>query len=212
MASAMNDIDELQASLLRSLRAPTGSASSTCLVSDRAKSTRSHASRDESGGRLQHLGAMRAAGLVEAIRDGRNVSYQLSDPQILAACGLMRAVLVRRLSGWATWPPRFMSPPCRYLCQSGRSSVSDNLSIVLFSGTDDKLHAAATITAGAAAMGTPVSILLMYWARTCSGPIASPTTTDWRTTPHDPGGTSLSSTSVRSHGSRPSGRRRISAR
>ena len=33
--------------------------------------------------------------------------------------------------------------------------MSDNLSIVLFSGTDDKLHAAATITAGAAAMGTP---------------------------------------------------------
>ena len=42
--------------------------------------------------------------------------------------------------------------------------MSDNLSIVLFSGTDDKLHAAATITAGAAAMGIPVSILLMYWA------------------------------------------------
>jgi peroxiredoxin family protein len=42
--------------------------------------------------------------------------------------------------------------------------VSDKLAIVLFSGTDDKLHAAATITAGAAAMGTPVSILLMYWA------------------------------------------------
>ena len=42
--------------------------------------------------------------------------------------------------------------------------MSDTLSIVLFSGTDDKLHAAATITAGAAAMGTPVSILLMYWA------------------------------------------------
>jgi peroxiredoxin family protein len=42
--------------------------------------------------------------------------------------------------------------------------VSDTLSIVLFSGTDDKLHAAATIAAGAAAMGTPVSVLLMYWA------------------------------------------------
>ncbi len=42
--------------------------------------------------------------------------------------------------------------------------MSDNLSIVLFSGTDDKLHAAATIAAGAAAMGTPVNILLMYWA------------------------------------------------
>jgi peroxiredoxin family protein len=42
--------------------------------------------------------------------------------------------------------------------------VSAGISIVLFSGTDDKLHAAATITAGAAAMGTPVSVLLMYWA------------------------------------------------
>ena len=42
--------------------------------------------------------------------------------------------------------------------------MSENLSIVLFSGTDDKLHAAATIAAGASAMGTPVNILLMYWA------------------------------------------------
>lgn len=42
--------------------------------------------------------------------------------------------------------------------------MSDKLSIILFSGTEDKLHAAATITAGAAAMGMPVSILLMYWA------------------------------------------------
>ncbi len=42
--------------------------------------------------------------------------------------------------------------------------MSDSISIVLFSGTDDKLHAAATIASGAAAMGTPVSILLMYWA------------------------------------------------
>ena len=36
--------------------------------------------------------------LVEAVRDGRTVSYRLTDPQILDACGLMRAVLVRRLS------------------------------------------------------------------------------------------------------------------
>ena len=42
--------------------------------------------------------------------------------------------------------------------------MSDSLSIVLFSGTDDKLHAAATIAAGAAAMGMPVNMLLMYWA------------------------------------------------
>ena len=42
--------------------------------------------------------------------------------------------------------------------------MSENLSIVLFSGTADKLHAAATIAAGAAAMDRPVTILLQYWA------------------------------------------------
>jgi DNA-binding transcriptional ArsR family regulator len=41
---------------------------------------------------------MRTAGIVEAVRDGRAVRYQLADPEILAACGLMRSVLVRRLS------------------------------------------------------------------------------------------------------------------
>jgi len=42
--------------------------------------------------------------------------------------------------------------------------VSDSLSIVLFSGTEDKLHAAATIAVGAVAMDRPVNVLLMYWA------------------------------------------------
>ena len=38
------------------------------------------------------------------------------------------------------------------------------LSLVLFSGTDDKLQAAAVLTAGAAALGRPVHIFLQYWA------------------------------------------------
>ena len=42
--------------------------------------------------------------------------------------------------------------------------MNDTLSLVLFSGTADKLHAAATLAAGAAAMGRPVNILLQYWA------------------------------------------------
>jgi peroxiredoxin family protein len=42
--------------------------------------------------------------------------------------------------------------------------MSDSLSLVLFSGTTDKLHAAATVAAGAAAMGRPVNVLLQYWA------------------------------------------------
>ena len=42
--------------------------------------------------------------------------------------------------------------------------MNDTLSIVLFSGTEDKLHAAATIAVGAVAMDRPVNVLLMYWA------------------------------------------------
>ena len=38
------------------------------------------------------------------------------------------------------------------------------LSLVLFSGTDDKLNAASVLTAGAAAMGRKVNVFLQYWA------------------------------------------------
>ncbi len=40
----------------------------------------------------------------------------------------------------------------------------ETLSLVLFSGTDDRLEAAAVLTAGAAAIGRKVNILLQYWA------------------------------------------------
>ncbi len=46
----------------------------------------------------QHLSVLRAAGLVEAERDGREVRYRLSDPDVMVACGLMRRVLERRLA------------------------------------------------------------------------------------------------------------------
>ena len=38
------------------------------------------------------------------------------------------------------------------------------LALVLFSGTDDKLNAAAVMAAGAAALGRPVHVFLQYWA------------------------------------------------
>lgn len=38
------------------------------------------------------------------------------------------------------------------------------LSIVCFSGTDDRLQAVAVLTAGAAALGRPVHLFLQYWA------------------------------------------------
>jgi peroxiredoxin family protein len=42
--------------------------------------------------------------------------------------------------------------------------MDDPLNLVLFSGTDDKLQAAAVLTAGAAALGKPVNLFLQYWA------------------------------------------------
>ena len=38
------------------------------------------------------------------------------------------------------------------------------LNLVLFSGTDDRLQAAAVLAAGAAALGQPVNVFLQYWA------------------------------------------------
>ncbi|HUG05261.1 MAG TPA: DsrE/DsrF/DrsH-like family protein [Candidatus Limnocylindria bacterium] len=45
--------------------------------------------------------------------------------------------------------------------------MTDNegtLSLILFSGTDDRLGAAAVLAVGAAAMGRPVNVFLQYWA------------------------------------------------
>jgi peroxiredoxin family protein len=42
--------------------------------------------------------------------------------------------------------------------------ADEPVSLVLFSGTDDRLTAAAVLAAGAAALGRPVHIFLQYWA------------------------------------------------
>jgi peroxiredoxin family protein len=42
--------------------------------------------------------------------------------------------------------------------------AQEPVSLVLFSGTDDRLTAAAVLVAGAAALGRPVHIFLQYWA------------------------------------------------
>jgi DNA-binding transcriptional ArsR family regulator len=46
----------------------------------------------------QHLAVMRTTGMVEAERDGREVRYSLTDPEVMVACDLMRRVLERRYS------------------------------------------------------------------------------------------------------------------
>jgi ArsR family transcriptional regulator len=57
----------------------------------------------------QHLALMRAAGVVEAVRNGREVTYRLIDPDVVVACGVMRGILERRIDRLAglsgpTWP------------------------------------------------------------------------------------------------------------
>jgi ArsR family transcriptional regulator len=46
----------------------------------------------------QHLAVMKAAGIVEAERFGREIHYRLADPDVVVACDLMRGVLQRRLA------------------------------------------------------------------------------------------------------------------
>lgn len=46
----------------------------------------------------QHLAVLRAAGLVEADRHGREIRYALADPDVIVACDVMRGVLQRRLA------------------------------------------------------------------------------------------------------------------
>ena len=48
----------------------------------------------------QHLAAMAAVGIVEAMRDetdGRIVRYRLTDPAVMTACNIMHGVMTRQL-------------------------------------------------------------------------------------------------------------------
>lgn len=92
-------IDELQAQLLRTLASAHRLriihllGAGPCEVNEIA-----HGLGMNQTATSQHLAAMRSVGIVEPLREGRVVRYRLTDPDILAACALMREVLVRRLS------------------------------------------------------------------------------------------------------------------
>ncbi len=50
----------------------------------------------------QHLALLRSSGLVEIERNGREIRYQLTDPEVMVACSVMRGFLQRRLSHLST--------------------------------------------------------------------------------------------------------------
>ena len=69
----------------------------------------------------QHLAVLRAAGVIEAERDGREVRYRLADPEVMVACRIMRSVLERRLARLAGLSTT--SPPLARPILSGDRSV-----------------------------------------------------------------------------------------
>jgi DNA-binding transcriptional ArsR family regulator len=65
----------------------------------------------------QHLAVMRAAGVVEAERVGREVRYRISDPDVIVACATMRRVIERRIDRLAG------------LSEAGRAAAPDFVSM-----------------------------------------------------------------------------------
>jgi DNA-binding transcriptional ArsR family regulator len=98
-AAAMDPIYELQADVLKTLANPRRLEILHRLADGPCEVGRLAAELDISQPNVsQHLALMRTAGVVAAERDGREVRYRLTDPDVMVACDLMRGVLRRRLS------------------------------------------------------------------------------------------------------------------
>ena len=100
MARPTEGIYELQATLLKTLASPRRLEIVHYLGEAGPVEVRKLAEHFETTQPAisQHLAALRGVGMVEAVRDGREVRYQLADPEIVGACGLMRQVLIRRIA------------------------------------------------------------------------------------------------------------------
>jgi len=97
-ARDMDEIEILQAEIMRTLANPRRLRIIHRLAGEPVEVGRIAADLGISQPNVsQHLAVMRAAGVVEAERAGREVRYRLSDPEIVTACELMRGVLSRRL-------------------------------------------------------------------------------------------------------------------
>ena len=94
----MDEITRLQAEVLKTLASPRRLQILHLLFDGPREVGRLAAELELSQPNVsQHLAVLRSAGLVEAQRDGREVRYRLTDPDVMLACGIMRGVLERRL-------------------------------------------------------------------------------------------------------------------
>lgn len=95
----MDPIHELQAEICRTLSHPARIAMLHLLADEPREVGRLAAAVGISQpSASKHLAIMRAAGLVEAERDGRGAVYRLTDPGVIGACDLMAQVMRRRLA------------------------------------------------------------------------------------------------------------------
>ena len=98
----MDPIHELQAEICRTLSHPARIAMLHLLAEEPREVGRLASDLGISQPNAsQHLAVMRAAGLVDAERDGRGVTYHLADPGVIGACDLMAQVMKRRLARMA---------------------------------------------------------------------------------------------------------------
>lgn len=99
MLRSSDDIYALQASILRTL-ASARRLEMVQLLSEGPWEVRRLAEHFGTSQPVisQHLAAMRAVGIVESVREGRDVRYRLVDPDLVGACTLMRRVLVRQIA------------------------------------------------------------------------------------------------------------------
>jgi ArsR family transcriptional regulator len=120
----MDEITILQAEVLKTLASPRRIEILHALAAGPMEVGRLASSLGASQPNVsQHLAVLRGAGLVEAERRGREVRYRLVDPDVMVACGLMRAVLERRLArlgemaaaGDATSTPMTLTPTVQLL-------------------------------------------------------------------------------------------------
>jgi DNA-binding transcriptional ArsR family regulator len=111
-ARVMDEIDTLQADVMKTLAHPrrlqilhrlAGGPTGVARLATELGMSQPNTS--------QHLAVMRAAGVVEAERDGRVVRYRLADPDVTVACALMRSILERRLARLGQMAANAATPP-----------------------------------------------------------------------------------------------------
>lgn len=112
MLLGMDPIHELQAEICRTLAHPVRIAMLHLLADGPREVNRLAVELGISQPNAsQHLSIMRAAGLVEAERDGREMLYQLTDPDVILACDQMARVMRRRLARMAELAARLGPAP-----------------------------------------------------------------------------------------------------